>query len=109
MGWNTSAIILNDAVHMFEEDPDVGKKIAAAVRELHIRSPVDICIGNHVNAMTVIETHHADTIAPLLIGANMGQVIDGCHFHWSRDHENWDRELLTLLAKKHGYVLHKKR
>ena len=108
MGWNTSAIILNDALEMIEKDPDAGKKIAGAVRELHIRHPVDICMGNHVNAMTVLETHHADTIAPILLGANTGHVIDGCHFHWSRDFEEWEKELLQLLAKKHGYTLRKK-
>jgi len=107
MGWNTSVVLLNDALLNIEEDTSFGKNIAAACRSLHVqKKSIDVRAGNHCNAALVLETHHADHLIPILVGGNNGIVLDNASLYW----ESQDPELALLkrLAEKRGYSLHRK-
>lgn len=87
MGYNTTIVVMNDAIDQIESDPNFGKNLAAAVRELSdgIRDRIDVPAGNHVNAAHVVETHHADQTAVVTVGGNLG-VHQHTHRGW-RHHE----------------------
>lgn len=76
MGWNTTVVVLNDALDQIEKDPLFGKKLAQAIRDLHDpKGWRDVSAGNHCNAAEVIETHHADYNVLVSIGGNTGKII----------------------------------
>jgi hypothetical protein len=107
MGFNTTLVLMNDALSSIENDTELGKKIASAVLELSIRRPVDIAAGGHVNAITALETHHADGLVPVLIGGNHGYPLP-LSIRWATAPGDMELELLKRLADKHGYNLRKK-
>jgi hypothetical protein len=75
MGFNTTVVILNDALDAIENDPDFGKNLVAAINKVLHGGPVDVSAGCHYNAATVIETHHADYNVIVSVGGNYGKVI----------------------------------
>lgn len=101
MGYNTTVVVLNDALDQIENDSDFGKNLAAAVRKVIHGKPVDVSAGNHANAACVIETHHADIIVPVLVGGNYGETL-GIYIFYKDDAEVF---LMKELAKKHGYKI----
>lgn len=112
MGYNTTVIVMNDGLSAIESDPEFTKRLAKAIREIHHLQHelgsrgIDVEAMGHVNAATVIETHHADQMQPVLIGGNTAHVIGDTYIRWSSDH--MEEDLLRALATKHGYDLHKK-
>ncbi len=108
MGWNTSVMILNDAMGALETDLDFGKRLHGAILALSVSTkPIDVAIGNSVRGCLVVETHHADQCIPILVGGNYAWPIEKCFVRWSASDPEF--QLLQSLADKHGYVLHKKR
>jgi hypothetical protein len=113
MGWNTSVVIMNDALNEIEKDSDFGKNLARAIDECASKGPsftkgVYVSSLCHVNAATVIETHHADQLVPLLIGGNMGKILgnrDNCYISYAADNEHALRE----IARSMGYDLVKRK
>ena len=107
MGFNTTVIVLNDALGNIEEDPEFGKNLARAIMHLSVSRgrPVDVSSKGHCNAATAIETHHADRYIATAIGGNTGVVLGDCG-SWQVDGEV---DMLRRLADQHGYTLHKKR
>jgi hypothetical protein len=107
MGYNTTLIVLNDALHEIEEDPEFGKKVAQATRKASMLREgdrgIDIRSGCHVNAATVVETHHADQVKLIAVGGNCGQDL-GYHGGYRSDKE----DLLRSLADDLGYRIVKK-
>lgn len=75
MGWNTTVVVMNDALNSIEKDPDFGRKLALACLRAIDGKPHDVSAGGHVNAATVIETHHADTLVTVEVGHNFGRVV----------------------------------
>lgn len=107
MGFNTSVLILNDALHSLDDDLEFGPRLKRAIQEVWGRTAsIDVRIGNHVNACQVIETHHADHYVPVLIGGNCGIPILGTYLSWATKEP--ELKLLEELARKLGYDLHKK-
>lgn len=106
MGWNTTAVIMNDALGDIRGDEHLGKRLADSVRQLHRGKPVDVPAGSHCNAITLIEQHHADGLIPVVVGRNYGYPLSVAVFG---DPETGllEMELLQILAKKHGFVLRK--
>ncbi len=109
MGYNTTVVVLNDALSNIENDKDLGKKLKSAVLGMSLAGakPIDIPAGNHCNALLVVETHHADQVVPVLVGGNYGQPLTGTYVRWNDD--NPELSLLKALAEKHGFQLHRKR
>jgi hypothetical protein len=105
MGFNTTVIVLNDALHAIAEDPQFGKKLAAAVMSLGSGRKYDAVISamNHVNAATAIESHHADAFSVVAIGGNMGAVLG-----YGGGYRNTNEEILKALASSMGFVVHRK-
>jgi hypothetical protein len=114
MGYNTTVVIMNDALEDIRKDPNFGENLVQAVLEsVRYRTTelddrgfhhiVDIPAGNHANAGHVVESHHADGTHLVQVGGNLGQSI---LYTWG-----WNikpEELLKRLADKHGYRLVKK-
>lgn len=108
MGFNTTVIVMNDAVDQIANDPDFGKKLAQAIMHLSVdRKPGDVSAGNHVNAATVIENHHADNTTLVAVGGNFATEL--LQTGRRRHHEVQGQEqLLRDLADKLGYRISKK-
>jgi len=104
MGFNTTAVILNDGLSSIRDNPNIGKEIADAVLSLSVQKPVRVPSGHIV----LVETHHADGYVPILVGRNEGIPLNVA-VHWSREQDAAEKELLRSLAAKHGYNLHRKR
>ena len=80
MGYNTTVVVLNDALSYIKDDPGFGARLAYAVSRAVMGKPVDVpaySIGGGVycNAAIVIETHHADYDVMVRVGGNRGEVI----------------------------------
>ena len=111
MGYNTSVIVLNDALHDIENDPEFGKNLAQTIRraalpDLH-RSQLDVRAGCHCNAASVIETHHADQTSLVAFGGNYGNCLG---MAWGSSHHEKEKqlEILRQIADQFGYTLRKK-
>ena len=108
MGFNTSAVILNDALSNIAEDTTIGRKIASGVNKLSLGDGgVDVSAGGHCNAIRLVETHHADGLVPILVGCNSGRALD-LAVHWTTKDEELEERLLRRLAEKLGYTVHRK-
>lgn len=100
MGFNTTVLILNDAVHTLTEDKDFPEKLVSAIHEMYTkREPVDVSILGHVNAVTVLAQEHADIMQILAIGGNTGWVLGSGSCY------NSAHLLLRTLAEQHGFRL----
>ena len=103
MGYNTTIVVMNDAISQIEGDPLFGKKLAQAMREASGANGqrIDIPAGNHANAAHVVECHHADATAVITVGGNLG--IAQVHAHGWRHHEKDTQvRLLEQWAEKLG-------
>jgi excisionase family DNA binding protein len=78
MGWNTTVVVMNDALEDIARDPDFGQKLKMACLRAVAKSkcPVDVSAMGYINAATVIETHHADYNVLVCVGGNTGEVIE---------------------------------
>lgn len=79
MGYNTTVLILNDALGEISEDAEFGKRLAQAI--MRVRPGKPECVpaigrhGSHGNAALVVETHHADHDVLVRVGGNTAKVI----------------------------------
>lgn len=95
MGLNTPCIILNDFLHEFEDDPEIGLRIAEAVRgngdERYIR--------RYTQAFTVLPCSHSSGMQIVAVGGNTIRTIGygDCH--------DTDEQLLRKLANRLGFNL----
>jgi len=111
MGYNTTLVIMNDALHQIKEDKDFGRKVYEAAlvidRQENRQRGVDISSGCHCNAATVIEQHHADSTAVIAVGGNCATVLHTTYGY--RHHEEADQiHILEELADRYGYTIRKK-
>lgn len=109
MGFNTTVVVMNDALDWIAKDPKFGENLAHAILRLsRNEGPVDVPAfsdkgGVHVNAATAIETHHADMHVMVAVGGNFARNFGSVGF-WA----DTDEELLRGLADKMGFRLTKK-
>lgn len=76
MGFNTTVVVLNDALGFIEDDQDFGKKLARAVRHSSgSRDHVKVSAGGFGGAAAVVETHHADAVVTVDVGGNTAVVV----------------------------------
>lgn len=113
MGYNTSLIVLNDAIDMIRDDPEFGRRIYDTVLKLgdprlHPRER-DIAAhssrgGVHCNAASVIETHHADTTTVVAFGGNSGTILHNT-YGWEHHTPEGKERLVREMARDLGYNL----
>ena len=104
MGYNTTVVLLNDALDQIAEDKDFGRKLAEATRALAELTPgtrIDVRAGNHCNAAHVVETHHASQTTVITVGGNLG-LLRASRYGWGNTPE-LELELLSAWAHKLGY------
>ena len=107
MGWNTTVLVLNDALEQISKDKDFGSNLSKAISECSCYGKkVDISAGYHCNAATVIESHHMDETSVIAVGGNTGINL-GTYFPYGK--ETFEIRVLRELANKYGFELHKKR
>ena len=111
VGYNTSMIVLNDALGDIAKDTEFGTKVRDAVDRLTLRMHthgIDIHSGCSVNAATVIESHHADETVIVAVGGNCASLLHGTN--GSDHHENeFVLRALREMAESMGYKLVKRR
>lgn len=105
MGFNTTVVVLNDALHAIEQDVQFGPKLAQAILQMGGRSDehIDVSAMGHVNAATVIESHHADGLVVVAVGGNTA-----LNMGYGGSYTNRELQVLNVLAERLGYTLHKK-
>lgn len=100
MGYNSVLVVLNDRLDEIERDPDFGKKVAQAIREMSY-------LENHTTYITgqtkVISMQHADTMVVIAAGNDTGQILGYGHYSQSKDeliqNLEQDRKKRALRAK----------
>lgn len=115
MGFNTTVVVMNDALGDIENDRDFGKKLVAAINGLNLREDRDKGIdvsarnGNSIscNAATVVETHHAGSTAIVAVGGNYAHVL-GYAPDVPHHTEEGKLACLKALAEEMGFSLVKK-
>lgn len=75
MGFNSTLVVLNDALGYIADDKDFGKKVEQAVLMINRGNPVNISAGCFVNAAHVVETHHNSAHSVIAVGGNLGFII----------------------------------
>jgi len=111
MGYNTTVVVLNDALNEIENDTEFGLKLARAIRHASLgrsatREGLDVRSGGHGNAATVVESHHADGTAIVAVGGNHATVLG---YTWGSHHTDQNKEtIIQHLAKELGYTLKKR-
>lgn len=105
MGYNTTVIVLNDALDSISKDPDFGKKLLRAVQEVKPGHMADVSALGFVNAASVIETHHADETAIVAVGQNYGKKVASAYYvgPFHEDGSEGQLKLLRALADKLNY------
>lgn len=99
-------MILNDHLHILEEDPEGGRRIAEAIKELPINNAKPVWIrGKSCSYGYAIETHHADGISICAVGGNVGKKIAEVFYCYDFD----KLEILKKVADQFGYRLVKKK
>ena len=110
MGWNTTVVVMNDALPDIAKDPNFGKNLADAASAAilppeHQDGRLDVAALNHINAATVIETHHADGYAVVAVGGNTGLNL-GTVYPYGDGILTF--RIVKELASQMGYDLHRK-
>lgn len=111
MGFNTGVLILNDAIHGIQNDPQqfANNFMLACANFQRANDVVDFRIGNHVNGGTVFHLAHADMTGVYAIGGNHTTRLSIGN-NGGRHHTIEDKvQLLKKLADEMGFAVVKKR
>lgn len=108
MGFNSTVVVMNDALHDIRGEAAFGAMLHDAVLEHYsYGGPVDVRAGCHANAATVVDCHHADNTSLILVGGNCASVL-GEWFGWRHHLREEQERLLKLAADALGYRLVRK-
>jgi hypothetical protein len=108
MGYNTTVVILNDALGFIEDDPNFGKNLVQGIRLVNRGKPVDIHARSYHAAAQVIESHHADSTSLVAVGGNDGILLGQYYYVGDASTEEGKVEILKEMAHRLGYRIVKK-
>lgn len=107
MGYNSTIVVMNDALHDIAMDEQFGKNLSTSISRFFLKSRLlDVPARGFANAATVIGVENSDTIVPYIIGGNTGSLVEKVYIRWNAG--NQEEDLLKQLADKLGYNLVKK-
>lgn len=110
MGYNSTAIILHDSLNAIRDDKDIGRKLARACLEVQGDNSVDVPALFHVNAIQVVNSHHADEHRLLCVGGNCGTDLGAMiRVPGYIERQELRLKLLQKFASEMGYTLRKRR
>lgn len=100
MGFRTVLVLSNDQSHLWENDPELGKKIFESANGPR---------GSRFEYGTIVEQVHAD--CQTLIVADKYEAKSVCSTSWYRTQTDAERDLdlLKKMAAKLGYKISKPR
>ena len=104
MGYNTAAIILNDALDAIATDSQIGDRILSGVTSIRRQDggvTAHGAHGIHIDAIRLLPPQHADCVQIVAIGGNTIREL-GYSLQWEPE------ALLRDLAAQLGYTLRKK-
>lgn len=104
MGFNTTVLFLNDGIEGIKTDPLFNIKLYNQI----LKGEGDFSIGNHSNAGSVIETHHADHSVLIVAGGNYATVLSPYVCGYSHHTPENKLAILEYFAEQMGYTLRKK-
>lgn len=106
MGFQTTIMILNDALGEIDNDPKGWWEKTSEMIKAHRGNsdPQSYGFGSFSNGFTLVDVHHADVTSVIAVGGNYSTILSKLprQSHHSEEHE---LELIKKLAKKHGYKL----
>lgn len=99
MGYRTVVVLANDDQHNWEQDPELGKKIAASAARINRAGQPRFEYGN------IVEVEHADCQQLVVLDSYNGTVL--AEKGWYRNETQTETELALLkqAAEKLGYCL----
>lgn len=106
MGYNTTVLILNDALSRIKSDPEEFVKSLcrmAGSGKATGDSPIDFHLGSQSG---VIQTHHADNTAIILVGGNSATVL-GARYGWKHNEPEFQIECLKWVLRDLGHEVRK--
>lgn len=110
MGYNTTVLILNDAMSVIEEDPaGWWRKVREASVEAMKGKPVTFGHKGYANHFTVITDYHADETALIAVGGNYATVLHRTYTGRGHHEQEQQLALLKAAALERGYTLVRKR
>lgn len=106
MGYNSTILIMNDAMVQIEKDPkSFWENAFEALMDRRIHNqPVDFSIGNHSNGGLAISNTHADCVQVIAVGGNYASII-GSTFWGNQGHHEEEQQikLLNDILNRKGY------
>lgn len=85
MGFNTTILILNDAISEIDKDPAGWWEKTRRQLQLNEEHNRDYGFGNHGNGFRVIANSHADVVNVIAVGGNYATVL-GTVYNGNRGH-----------------------
>lgn len=102
MGFRTLVMLYNDQASQWENDPELGKKIARAMSGAMGSTRDREC---HLGYGQVVECAHADTQTLGIVNSYDFKPIAHGHWHRGQSDEAMQLQLLKEAAEKLGYRL----
>jgi hypothetical protein len=102
MGFRTVVVFNNDQASEWQNDPELGKKIASGTYRSDTFTPLNQ-IGGHV-----LECVHADTQTLAILDGYNGRAAAHTSWYAGQTKEMLEQALLRELADKLGYYISKK-
>ena len=99
MGYRTVVVLANDDQHNWEQDPELGKKIAKSAANVQRLGFQGFAYGS------VVEVQHADCQRLVVLDGYNGTAIAEKHWYRSESQAEIEVALVRQAAKKLGYRL----
>ena len=99
MGYRTVVVLANDDQHNWEQDPELGKKIAKSAANVQRLGFQSFAYGS------VVEVQHADCQRLVVLDSYNGTAIAEKHWYRNESQAEIEVTLVRQAAEKLGYRL----